>query len=158
MISIIKFFIPLYILAIVGCTPFQQKPLPKIQSAEYTQVIIQREASFNAVLAPMVFGENGADYIEITNGKAAKIYLKSGATSLFVRSTQGDKPFFVNTRLIPGKDKCFKAFANPKNYIKSLFFSLGYYFGNTFKLEEINCPSESFIKTIPSYNAVEISN
>ncbi len=127
---------------LVGCTPaklVQPEPTAADQQAE---VIIYRDGGYNAGGVQMIFGEEERDYVILKNDEWKALQLDSGTTDLFVRSNQGDKPFYLTTELPPSERKCFRAYANPSNYAKALLLNLAYFFGNTFLMEEMDCPSE----------------
>jgi hypothetical protein len=89
----------------------------------------------------MIFGSNGNDFVALYNNEYAQITIPSGFHVVFVRSTQGDKPYTLPVTLSPNEKKCFKAYANPENYAKALL-PIAYLFGNTFRLTAISCPTK----------------
>ncbi len=135
--NIFCFLLILPLFFIVGCTPINLKPIAKIDDNDQkAEVLLFRESGFNAKYITLIFGENKADYGSLDGGEYVRLYLKSGETNLFVRSDQADIPYVLNVNLIAGEKRCFKAYANPLNYLKLVVF---FYFGNTFKLQEVNC-------------------
>jgi hypothetical protein len=113
---------------------------------------VYRTVDLNAGAISLIFGADGTDFLTLRNEEYAELRLPAKTYQFFVRSNQADKPFVLEEVLSPGDHKCFRAYANPHNYWKALLL-VGHYFGSTFRIVEVECPSQD--KLAP-YRKVEV--
>lgn len=137
---------------LAACTPAHLTKLPA-PTSESSELIIYREAAFNAGGAKLVFGANDSDYASLWNEQYTKTLIQPGSYKFYVRSTGADQPFIIPITIEPRKRLCLKAFPNPVNIAKVFFFP-AYYFGNTFLLEQVNCLS---VTELSQYSLVEVA-
>ena len=143
--SLSKSISVLALAVLAGCTPAKLTQPQLTSDTPETEVIVYRDGAFNAGGVQMIFGEEETDYITLRNDEWKAMQLDSGETRLFVRSNQADKPFYLETDLAPEARMCFRAYPNPSNYGKALLLNLAYFLGNTFLLEEVECPEDSVL-------------
>ena len=139
----------------IGCTPAQiaTPRLPR-DGEEASSILVYRATDFNAAAISLIFGADGTDFFTLKSDEYAELRLPAKTYEFFVRSNQADKPYVIEEVLSPGDHKCFRAYANPHNYWKALTL-VGYYFGNTFRIEAVECPSHD--KLAP-YRRIEIQH
>jgi hypothetical protein len=139
----------------VGCTPARiVTPTSTGEGKEVSSILVYRTIDLNAGGISLIFGADETDYFTLKSDEYAELQLQPGTYQFFVRSNQADKPFVLEEVLNPGDHKCLRAYANPHNYWKALTL-VGYYFGNTFKIEEVECPSH--YKLVP-YRRIEVQH
>lgn len=135
---------PLFLLlnvGLLGCTPANLVRLNMPPESERAEVQVYREPAFNASGIGLLFGAGNKDFVQLSNGEYARLYLPAGAHSFFARSTQADKPYELAISLVANQKTCLKASANSKNLAKTLL-PLAYYLSSTFQLEQVNCLSD----------------
>ncbi len=133
--------------SIQGCTPAHMVKVSDDPMIDNSKVLIYRESAFNASGMPMIFGENESDYTQLWNDDYTEIKVDNANHIFFVRSNQADIPYALPLDMEDGKNRCLKGYANPKNLAKALFFP-SYYWGNTFLLEEVECPSDTELSNL----------
>jgi len=127
----------------VGCTPARLATPPSPgDGEEVASVLVYRTLELNAGGISLVFGADGTDYLKLKGDDYAELQLPPNTYHFFVRSNQADRSFVLEKVLHSGDHKCLRAYANPNNILKVPTF-VGYYFGNTFKLLEVECPSQN---------------
>ncbi len=136
-----------------ACTPANLTRLRMPVESQRAEVLIYRESSVLASLGGLIFGANRQDYVILSNGSYAQIYLSPNTYEFFVRSTGADQPYVLGITLSANTRKCLKGYPNPSNILKSLLFIPAYYMGNTFLLEEVACPSS---EELPKYSKVAV--
>jgi hypothetical protein len=119
------------------------------EGEEVSSMLVYRTIDLNAGGVSLIFGADGTDYFMLKSDEYAELRLPPRTYQFFVRSNQADKPFVFEVVLNPGDHKCLRAYANWKNYLKVL----GPYFGNTFKIAEVACPSHD---RLAPYRKVEV--
>lgn len=140
-------------LVVSGCTPAKLTPLKMPVHSAKSEILIYRGPAFNAGGASMVFGADESDYITLENGTYAEIFLAPESYRFFVRSTQGDRPYVLPIKLVAYDKKCLRAYANPSNYAKIALLGLGSLLGNSFLMEEVQCPPEETLSKYTKLNA-----
>lgn len=131
--------------ALMACTPARITRLQQ-PSADSTpgRVVVHRKGALNAGGVSAVLGIDDSDLVVLRSGTYVELSLDPGEHDFFIRSTQADRPFHRPVAVAAASTTCLRVPPNPNNWMKALFFTLGYYFGNTFLLEAIPCPEPSF--------------
>ena len=138
-----------------GCTPAQlATPRSPREGEKASSILVYRTIDLNAGGVSLIFGADETDFFTLKSDEYAELRLPAKTYQFFVRSNQADKPYVFEEVLNPGDHKCLRAYANPHNYWKALTL-VGYYFGNTFKIKEVECPSHD--KLAP-YRKVEVQH
>jgi hypothetical protein len=106
----------------------------------------------NAGGISLIFGADGTDYFRLKGDEYAELQIPPNSYHFFVRSNQADRAFVLEKVLNSGDHKCLRAYANPNNILKAPTF-VGYYFGNTFKILEVECPGP---EELARYRKVEV--
>lgn len=131
---------PILLSLVVGCTPAHIiAPDPPSEGETVASILLYRNINLNAGGIPLVFGAEGTDWLQLKSDEYTELRLQPRTYLFFVRSTQADKSFTLQVTLNPGDHKCIRAYPNAMNYLKALTI-VGYHFGNTFKIEESDCP------------------
>ena len=139
----------------VGCTPAHiSAPSSPREGENVASILVYRTIDLNAGGISLIFGADGTDFFTLKSDEYAALRLPARTFQFFVRSNQADKPYVLERVLNPGDHKCFRAYAKPHNYWKALTL-VGYYFGNTFRIEEVECPSH---ETLAPYRQVEVQH
>jgi hypothetical protein len=125
---------------LAACTPAHLTPLKAPTASERAELLVYRESAFNAGGVGLIFGADGQDYTALGNSQYAQVYLTPGPYQFFARSTQGDRPYVLPLNMATSQRICLKAYANPANLAKAVL-PLAYYFGHTFLLEQVACPT-----------------
>ena len=147
-LKIISFTSSIIVLfALQGCTPAQLVKVSNNPMIDNSKVLIYRESAFNSSGIPMIFGEDQSDYKSLWNDDYTEIRVDNKSHIFFVRSNQADIPYALPLDMKDGKNRCLKGYANPRNFAKILF-PPSYYWGNTFLLEEVECPSKAELKNL----------
>lgn len=124
-----------------GCAPAHLTTLKKPPDSAKAEVLVYREAAFNAGAGSMIVGTNDQDIVELYGDRYATIQLPAGEHTFFARAIGGDQPFKLTVSLKPNELTCIKGIPNPANLAKALV-PIAFYLGNTFLLEPTSCPSK----------------
>ncbi len=122
-----------------GCAPAHLTTLKKPQDSVKAEVLVFREAAFNAGAGAMIVGINDQDIVELYGDRYATMQLSEGTHTFFARAMGGDQPFKLSVSLKSNEMTCIKGYPNSANLAKALV-PMAFYFGNTFLLETTACP------------------
>ncbi|WP_374536903.1 hypothetical protein [Chitinimonas taiwanensis] len=135
------------VLSTTACTTAHLVKPVAVNENHRAEVLVLRQKELNTFASSMVFGVKKQDYATISQGSYLSFYLPPEPTTLFVRSTQADKPFNLEIQPAVNERICLKAYANPANLAKA-FLPFTYYLSSSFLLERISCPSEQELRKL----------
>lgn len=140
------FALPIVLAFVVGCTPIQITPIEAPELTNRAEIVIHRESQFVASAVNMIFGANGNDYVKLSGGKYASIYLKPDSYEFFVRSDQADTPYVLNLELAANEVVCLRSFVSSSAAgVAILAGPIGYLVArkySTFNVEKSECLSD----------------
>lgn len=119
---------------------------PAVQPGQPTvSVLVYREPAFNSGGVSVYFGEGEKYYLALSNSEYGELVLPTGPHRFLV-TTRGSQDFFLDTELNETGLICFKAYANPSNYAKTLVPIL-MNLTSLFLLERVQCPSKEYLSS-----------
>lgn len=129
-------------IALSACTPAKLVRPQAVEEGRRAEVMVFRDSQFNAVGATMVVGINDKEYAQMGTREYVRWFVQPGPQTVFVRSTQADKPFQLPVDLAVGSFTCLKASADPANFAKALV-PIVMHWTSTFMLEQVSCPTNT---------------
>lgn len=131
-------------IALSACTPAKLVRPQAVEEGRRAEVMVFRDSQLNAGGVTMVLGVNDKEYAQMGTREYVRWFVQAGPQTIFVRSTQADKPFKLPVDLAAGSFTCLKASADPANFAKMLV-PFVMHMTSTFMLEKVDCPTTALL-------------
>jgi hypothetical protein len=129
--------------ATAGCAPARIASQPLPADIPKAKVVFYRAHAFQYSAVPVVVGSNRIDMAKVYDKERATFFLPAGNHSIFVRTTQGDRPNILTVNLTPDEELCVITKAKPGNYVKMLL-PISSLFTSAFTIETAPCSAAEF--------------